>query len=148
MSKALRSRTIVLVEDNDDDIELTQHALAKAKLYSELVVARSGEEAVSLMHGPCGVASGTMALPALMLLDLKLPGIGGLDVLKTMRAVDATKRMPVVILTTSDDVTDVMDGYDLGVNSYIHKPMDSGDFNRVVDKLGLYWLTINTPAAS
>ncbi|OAN47861.1 response regulator [Magnetospirillum moscoviense] len=148
MNKPLRSRTIVLVEDNDDDIELTQHALSKANLYSDLVVARSGEEAVRLMHGPTGVASGSMALPALMLLDLKLPGIGGLDVLKKMREIDATRRMPVVILTTSDDETDVMEGYDLGANSYIHKPMDSADFNRVVDKLGLYWLTINVPAAS
>jgi two-component system response regulator len=139
------SRTILLVEDNDDDIELTQHALAKAKLVSDLVIAHSGEEALDLMHGADGVGIGR-DLPALMLLDLKLPGMGGLDVLRRIREMESTKRMPVVILTTSDDDRDVALGYDLGANSYIHKPMDYGDFSNVVDKLGLYWLTINTPS--
>jgi two-component system response regulator len=140
-----QSRTIVLVEDNEDDIELTQYALKKAGLVSDLVLARSGEEAIQLMHG--GERDG-MDLPALMLLDLKLPGIDGIEVLKRMRSNAVTRRMPVVILTTSDDEGDVLESYDLGVNSYIHKPMDYRQFSAVVDKLGLYWLTINQPPRS
>lgn len=140
-----QSRTIVLVEDNEDDIELTQYALQKAGLVSDLVLARSGEEAIQLMHG--GERDG-MDLPALMLLDLKLPGIDGIEVLKRMRANAVTRRMPVVVLTTSDDEGDVLESYDLGANSYIHKPMDYQQFSSVVDKLGLYWLTINQPPRS
>jgi two-component system response regulator len=85
-------------------------------------------------------------VPALLLLDLKLPGISGLDVLRKVRSVPSTRRMPVVILTTSDDEGDIANGYDLGANSYIRKPVEFGSFSRVVEQLGLYWLMINTPA--
>lgn len=133
--------TILLVEDNADDVELTMHAFKKSRMANEIVVARSGEEALDYMFSPR-----PHDLPALMLLDLKLPGIGGLDVLRKVREAETTRRMPVVILTTSDDERDILTGYNLGVNSYIRKPVDFGAFTEVVDQLGLYWLVVNTPA--
>lgn len=150
------AQKILLVEDNDDDIELTIHAFKKTRLENEIVVARDGETALNyLFHGeiPEGeqpdkgsgdVAGGT--LPALMLLDLQLPGISGLDVLRRVRTEAQTRRMPVVILTTSDDERDIIRGYDLGVNSYIRKPVDFATFTSLLDHLGLYWLGINVPA--
>jgi two-component system response regulator len=138
--------TILLVEDNADDVELTMHAFRKSRMANELVVARSGEAALDYMFATGDWAGREHDLPALMLLDLKLPGIGGLDVLRRVREREATKRMPVVILTTSDDESDIVSGYNLGVNSYIRKPVDFGDFTQVVDQLGLYWLVVNTPA--
>lgn len=139
-------QTILLVEDNADDVELTMHAFRKSRMANELVVARTGEEALDYMFGTGDWAGCEHDLPALMLLDLKLPGICGLDVLRRVREREATRRMPVVILTTSDDESDIVSGYDLGVNSYIRKPVDFGDFTQVVDQLGLYWLVVNTPA--
>lgn len=140
------AQTILLVEDNADDVELTMHAFRKSRMANELVVARTGEEALDYMFGTGDWAGCEHDLPALMLLDLKLPGICGLDVLRRVREREATRRMPVVILTTSDDESDIVSGYDLGVNSYIRKPVDFGDFTQVVDQLGLYWLVVNTPA--
>jgi len=140
------TQTILLVEDNADDVELTMHAFRKSRMANEFVVARTGEEALDYMFGTGDWAGREHDLPALMLLDLKLPGIGGLDVLRRVREREATKRMPVVILTTSDDEGDIVSGYNLGVNSYIRKPVDFGAFTQVVDQLGLYWLVVNTPA--
>ncbi|MGE5515647.1 MAG: response regulator [Bacteroidota bacterium] len=141
-----RGHTILLVEDNDDDVELTVHAFRKSQVDSHIVVAHDGEEALNYLFGPPPSDSEDRELPAVMLLDLKLPGISGLDVLRRVRGTDQTRRMPVVILTTSDDENDIIDGYNLGVNSYIQKPVDFRDFSGVVDQLGLYWLTVNTPS--
>lgn len=137
--------TILLVEDNDDDVELTVHAFRKSSVDSHIIVAHDGEEALDYLFGQ-PASDGEQVLPAVMLLDLKLPGISGLDVLRRVRSTDQTRRMPVVILTTSDDENDIIDGYNLGVNSYIQKPVDFRDFSGVVDQLGLYWLTVNTPS--
>lgn len=141
-----RGQTILLVEDNDDDVELTVHAFRKSKVDSHIVVAHDGEEALDYLFGQHCSDADEHELPAVMLLDLKLPGISGLDVLRRVRSTDQTRRMPVVILTTSDDENDIIDGYNLGVNSYIQKPVDFRDFSGVVDQLGLYWLTVNTPS--
>lgn len=138
-----RPQTILLVEDNADDVELTVHAFGKSPFASDIVVARNGEEALEYLF-PTG--NEAHDLPALLLLDLKLPGMSGLDVLRRVRGSEATRRLPVVILTTSDDEHDIINGYNLGVNSYIRKPVDFGTFSGVVDHLGLYWLRINTPA--
>jgi two-component system response regulator len=138
------SNKILLVEDNGDDVELTVHAFRKGRMAAEIVVVRDGEQALDYLLNEC--SGNEDGLPALVLLDLKLPGIGGLDVLRSIRANAETKRLPVVILTTSDDENDIVNGYNLGVNSYIRKPVDFATFTGVVDQLGLYWLTINTPA--
>lgn len=141
-----RGNTILLVEDNEDDVELTVRAFHKSQVDSKIVVAHDGEEALNYLFGHGRPAGNDHPLPAVMLLDLKLPGISGLDVLRKVRGNDQTRRMPVVILTTSDDENDIIDGYNLGVNSYIQKPVGFRDFSCVVDHLGLYWLTVNTPS--
>lgn len=141
-----RGQTILLVEDNDDDVELTVHAFRKSQLGSEIVVVHDGEEALDYLFRRKVEGGDEHELPAVMLLDLKLPGISGLDVLRRVRGADETRRMPVVILTTSDDENDIINGYNLGVNSYIQKPVDFQAFTGVVDQLGLYWLTVNTPS--
>lgn len=143
----MANQTIMLVEDNPDDVELTLLAFRRSRMANELLVAWNGEEALDYLF-----ATGTYAgrdpndPPALVLLDLKLPGMGGLDVLRRIRGNEATRRVPVVILTTSDDEADIISGYNLGVNSYIRKPVDFSSFVGVVDQLGLYWLVVNTPA--
>ncbi|HLO78580.1 MAG TPA: response regulator [Magnetospirillum sp.] len=139
-----RSQTILLVEDNQDDVELTVHAFRKSQMDNQIVVAHDGEEALDYLFRRTG--DDAHELPAVMLLDLKLPGISGLDVLRRVRDADTTRRMPVVILTTSDDESDIINGYNLGVNSYIQKPVDFKAFTGVVDQLGLYWLKVNLPA--
>lgn len=141
-----RGNTILLVEDNADDVELTVHAFRKSQVDSHIVVAHDGEEALDYLFGHGAPVDDEHPLPAVMLLDLKLPGISGLDVLRRVRGNEQTRRLPVVILTTSDDENDIVDGYNLGVNSYIQKPVDFRDFSGVVDQLGLYWLTVNTPS--
>ncbi|MGE5505037.1 MAG: response regulator [Actinomycetota bacterium] len=135
---------ILLVEDNGDDAELTVHAFRKSRMAAEIVVVHDGEEAVDYLFSD--KVRDEDGMPALVLLDLKLPGISGLDVLRRIRDHEDTRRLPVVILTTSDDETDIINGYNLGVNSYIRKPVDFHTFIGVVDQLGLYWLKINTPA--
>lgn len=135
---------ILLVEDNPDDVELTLRAFKKNDFRHDVVVARDGAEAVDYLF-----ATGQYSernpddVPALILLDLKLPKLNGLDVLRRIRDDETTKRIPVVILTTSDDDTDVINGYDLGVNSYIRKPVGFDIFMETVRQLGLYWLTMN-----
>jgi two-component system, response regulator len=135
---------ILLVEDNPDDVELTLRAFKKNDFQHEVVVVRDGAEAVDYLFatGPYAERSPT-EVPALILLDLKLPKLNGLDVLRRIRDGEMTKRVPVVILTTSDDDTDVISGYDLGVNSYIRKPVGFDVFMETVRQLGLYWLTMN-----
>jgi len=137
-------KLILLVEDNPDDEALTVRALRKNNISNEVVVARDGVEALDYLFGT-GVHAGrdTSDKPQVILLDLKLPKIDGLEVLRRLRADDRTKLLPVVILTSSKEEQDLVDGYSLGANSYIRKPVDFTQFTRAVGQLGLYWLLIN-----
>jgi two-component system, response regulator len=138
------SKVILLVEDNPSDIGLTQRALAKARIANEMIVAEDGKEALDYLWGT-GVHAGrdVSDLPAVILLDLNLPGVSGLEVLRQIRGDARTRRVPVVILTTSKEEQDVATGYDLGVNSYVRKPVDFNQFAAAVEQLGLYWLVLN-----
>jgi CheY-like chemotaxis protein len=137
---------ILLVEDNPSDVGLTQRALAKSHVANELIVAEDGQEALDYLFGAGAHAGRDVAeLPALVLLDLKLPRLDGLEVLRRIRADERTRRLPVVILTTSKEDRDVAASYDLGVNSYIRKPVDFDQFAQAIQQLGLYWLVLNEP---
>jgi two-component system response regulator len=140
------SRAILLVEDNPSDADLTRRAFEKSRIGNELVVSEDGQEALDYLWG-LGQYVGRDAadLPALMLLDLKLPRVPGLEVLRRVRADPSTRRLPVVILTTSKQEQDVASGYDLGVNSYIRKPVDFTQFAKAVEQIGFYWLVLNEP---
>jgi DNA-binding response OmpR family regulator len=135
---------ILLVEDNPDDEALARRALKKNGMDQGLVVARDGVEALDYLHGT-GSYEGrdTTEQPALVLLDLKLPRLNGLEVLKRLREDRRTRLLPVVLLTSSDDEKDRIDGYDLGANSYVRKPLDFGEFTEAVRQLGQYWLKTN-----
>jgi two-component system, response regulator len=143
----LRSKTILLVEDNPSDIGLTRRALEKSHIANELVVVEDGQEALDYLFGTA-LPAGSKAneLPALILLDLKLPKLDGLQVLRRIRTDERTSRLPVVILTTSNEEQDIAQSYDLGANSYIRKPVDFKQFVEAVQHLGLYWLVLNEPA--
>ncbi len=135
---------LLLVEDNEDDIELAMHAIRKTRLTSEVVVARDGDEALDYLFCRGRHAHRDPLLsPAVVWLDLQLPTIQGLDVLRALRARDDTKRIPVVVLTTSGEPSDIRDSYDLGVNSYICKPVDLDGFVTLVGQMGQYWLDLN-----
>jgi two-component system, response regulator len=137
-------KTILLVEDNADDEELTIRALKKNNVTNNLVVARDGVEALDFLFGTGAYAGrDTALLPGLMLLDLKLPKIDGLEVLRRIRAEERTRRMPVIMLTSSKDDQDVIKSYNLGANSYIRKPVDFHQFTEAVRQLGMYWLVLN-----
>ena len=140
------NKTILLVEDNPSDIELTRRALDRSRVANALVVAQDGQEALDYIFG-LGLYAGreASALPGVTLLDLHLPKVSGLDVLRAIRADPRTHRMPVVILTSSKEEEDVAAGYDLGVNSYIQKPVDFESFAEAIRTLGLYWLMLNEP---
>jgi CheY-like chemotaxis protein len=143
----MKSKIILLVEDNPSDVGLTQRALAKSHVANELVVAEDGQEALDYLFGAGAYAGREVTeLPALVLLDLKLPRVDGLEVLRQIRADDRTRRLPVVILTTSREEQDVAQSYDLGANSYIRKPVDFTQFAQAVEHLGLYWLVLNESA--
>jgi two-component system response regulator len=140
------TRRLLLVEDNPSDVELTRRALSRERIANEMVVAGDGQEALDYLLGTGGVVGpSTAALPALVLLDLKLPRVDGLAVLRAIRQNERTKRLPVVILTSSSEEQDVAASYDLGVNSYIRKPVDFLQFAEAVHTLGLYWLVMNEP---
>jgi len=143
-----QNKSILLVEDNASDIDLTRRALAKSRIANELIVAEDGQEALDYLWGT-GTFSGRDAsnLPALMLLDLKLPKIPGLEVLQRVRADPRTRRLPTVILTTSREEQDIAAGYDLGANSYVLKPVDFTQFEVAIEQLGLYWLLLNEPSS-
>ena len=132
-------KPILLVEDNPDDVDLTIRALKKSKIANEVVVAGDGEEALELLLGK------TRLVPAVILLDLKLPKIDGLEILRRIRADNRTRLLPVVILTSSNEESDLMQGYELGANSYMRKPVDFNHFMEAVQTLGLYWLILNEP---
>ncbi len=137
-------RPILLIEDNPSDIDLTRRALSKGRIANNLVVVEDGAEALDYLFGAGRFAGRNIAgLPALTLLDLKLPKIPGLEVLRRIRSDPRTRRMPVVILTSSREEQDVAAGYDLGVNSYILKPVDFKQFQTAIEQVGLYWLVIN-----
>ncbi|HEY8537080.1 MAG TPA: response regulator [Vicinamibacterales bacterium] len=142
----MNNRAILLVEDNPDDQELTRRALKNAKILNEIVVVQDGVEALDYLFGT-GKYEGrdTSILPQLVLLDLKLPKIDGLEVLKRLRADERTRLLPVVLLTSSREERDVMAGYSLGANSYVRKPVDFVQFQEAVRQLGLYWLLLNEP---
>lgn len=141
----MQDKVILLVEDNQDDETLTLRALSKSKIMNKIVVARDGAEALDYLFGT-GIHAGrdTGDQPQLILLDLKLPKIDGLEVLKRLRADARTALLPVTILTTSNEERDIVTSYQLGVNSYVRKPVDSDSFIEAVRQLGLYWLVLNT----
>lgn len=138
------NKVILLVEDNPDDVELTLRALSKNNITNEVVVVRDGVEALDYLFG-AGKHLGrdTSAVPAVILLDLKLPKVGGLEVLRRLRSDSRTKLVPVVILTSSKEQEDLVNGYSLGANSYVRKPVDFIQFTEAVRQLGLYWLLLN-----
>ena len=138
--------TILLIEDNPDDVELTLHAFQKNNMANEVVVATDGAEGLDYLFGT-GKYAGRDAdePPALILLDLQLPKIGGLEVLRKVREDERTKRVPVVIMTTSDEEEDIVNGYNGGANSYLRKPVDFGEFMNAVKQLEMYWMVLNTP---
>lgn len=140
-------RPILLVEDNPDDEALTLRAFSKNRISNPVVVARDGVEALDYLFGTGSQTAGNSAvLPAVILLDLKLPRIDGLEVLRRIRAHERTALLPVVILTTSREQIDIFEGYSLGANSYIRKPVDFEKFIQAIGQLGLYWLVLNEPA--
>lgn len=141
-------RPILLVEDNPDDEALTLRAFGKNKIPNPVVVARDGVEALDYLFGTGAHAGRDLSvMPAVVLLDLKLPRIDGLEVLRRIRAGEHTALLPVVVLTTSKEQQDISEAYHLGANSYIRKPVDFERFIQAVGQLGVYWLSLNEPAA-
>jgi two-component system, response regulator len=141
----MTEKSILLVEDNPDDEALTLHALETHKIGNQVEVARNGVEALDYLFRT-GPHEGTEAcLPTVVLLDLKLPKIDGLEVLRRIRADERTHLLPVVLLTSSDEDEDRLRGYALGANSYVRKPVDFDDFVQAAGQLGLYWLLLNRP---
>jgi CheY-like chemotaxis protein len=135
---------ILLVEDNPDDVELAVHALRREKLANDITVARDGEEALDFIFCRGSYAGRSFeSPPRVVLLDLKLPKVPGLDVLKAMKSDPRTKAIPVVIMTSSREERDLIEGYKLGVNAYVQKPIDFDQFRNLVKELGLFWLVIN-----
>ena len=142
-----KKNIILLVEDNDDDVELTRRAFDKSRIVNEMVVVRDGQEALEYLFVTGAYAGRDPAImPSVILLDLNLPKLSGLDVLSRIRAEERTRRLPVVILTTSKEEKDVIGGYDLGANSYVRKPVDFAEFADAARQLGLYWLLLNEPS--
>ena len=148
--RTLTRKTILLVEDNRDDEELTLRALRKSNIMNEVVVARDGEEALEYLFGKNDYnATEPEFLPAVVLLDLKLPKIGGIEVLREIRSHPRTRRLPVVVLTSSKEERDLDEVYDLGANSYLYKPVDFEKFLEAVGHMGMYWVLFNEiPALS
>jgi CheY-like chemotaxis protein len=140
----IRSGVILLVEDSSDDVELTLRAFEKSRIVSEIIVARDGEEALAYLHADGAYADRDPAvMPEVVLLDLKLPKVDGIEVLRRMRADERTRRVPVVVLTSSNEDSDVLATYDLGANSFVRKPVDFTQFLEVARQLGVYWLGTN-----
>ncbi|MEW6413892.1 MAG: response regulator [Pseudomonadota bacterium] len=142
----LSDKVILLVEDNPDDEALTLRALKKNNIHNDVVVARDGVEALDYLFGTGAYAGrDTRIQPQLILLDLKLPRIDGLEVLRQLRADPRTALQPVAILTTSNEERDILSSYQSGANSFIRKPVDFAQFMEAVRQLGLYWLVVNLP---
>ncbi|MEZ0324653.1 MAG: response regulator [Fimbriimonas sp.] len=135
---ATEPKTILLVEDNSDDEQLTLRAMRQSEVPNIIRVARDGAEALDHLYGP-----NATRLPDLILLDLKLPKVSGLEVLQKIRSEAKTRSLPVVVLTSSDEERDIIESYNIGANSYIRKPVDFDEFIDAVRQLGVYWLTLN-----
>lgn len=142
----MNDKVILLVEDNPDDAELTMRALKKHNITNNVVVATDGQEALDWLYcqGKHADRDATI-LPTVILLDLNLPKLNGLEVLEKVRADERTKLLPIIILTSSGEEEDRLNGYTLGCNSYVRKPVDFNEFTEAVRKLGLYWLLLNEP---
>ncbi len=142
----MQNKTILLVEDNPDDVKLTLRALEKSRVANEVVVAHDGVEALDYLFGTGRFAGrDTDMMPQVVLLDLKMPKLDGIEVLRKIRTEKKTRMLPVVILTTSNEDKDRTDSYNLSANSYIRKPVDFNQFAEAVKQLGLYWLVLNEP---
>jgi two-component system response regulator len=142
-----RNGTILLVEDNSDDEVLTLRALKKNQIVNEVVVVRDGVEALDFLFGTGSyLGRDTAVQPEVVLLDLKLPLIGGLEVLKRVRADERTRSLPIIVLTSSKEQEDVIASYANGANAYMHKPVEFGQFTEAVKTLVTFWLSLNEPA--
>ena len=141
-----RLRTILLVEDNLKDIELTLSALKMSKIANEIVVARDGDEALDYLYARGKFQSRALGLPAVVFLDLKMPKVDGLEVLRQMKSDDALKRIPVVMLTSSREEVDLVTSYELGVNAYVVKPVGFQQFIDSVGRAGMFWAVVNESA--
>jgi len=142
----MSAKTILLIDDNPSDIELTRRAFQKAHIVNQLVVAQDGQEALDFLLGTGAYKGRDITVqPMLTLLDLKLPKLPGLELLRKIRCNPLTRRLPVVVLTSSNEEQDLAASYDLGINSYIRKPVDFDQFAETVEHLGLYWLVLNQP---
>ena len=143
----IRARIILVVEDNPDDADLTLRAFEESKALNEIVVARDGEEALDYLFATGSFAGrDPRVMPEVVLLDLKLPKVDGLEVLRRIRADERTRRLAVVVLTSSKEEGDIIRSYDLGANSFVQKPVDFARFMDAARQLGLYWLVLNEPA--
>jgi len=138
-------KPILLVEDNPHDLELTLIALSKSQLANQVVICRDGAEALDYLLQRGDYADRTAGNPAVVLLDLKLPKVDGLEVLKTVRETHALRSMPVVMLTSSKEEQDLIRSYELGVNAYVVKPVDFTEFVRAIADLGIFWAVLNEP---
>lgn len=142
----MTGRVILLVEDNPDDVDLTIRALVKRNILNEVVIAHDGAEALDYLFGTGKYAGrDDRRLPTVVLLDLKLPKIDGLEVLRRIRADENTRLIPVVILTSSKEEQDLINGYSNGANSFVRKPVDFNQFADAIQNMGLYWLVLNEP---
>lgn len=142
----MTGRVILLVEDNPDDVDLTIRALGKRNILNEVVIAHDGAEALDYLFGTGKYAGrDDRRLPTVVLLDLKLPKIDGLEVLRRIRADEKTRLIPVVILTSSKEEQDLINGYSNGANSFVRKPVDFNQFADAIQNMGLYWLVLNEP---
>jgi CheY-like chemotaxis protein len=138
-------KPILLVEDNPNDLELTLIALSKSQLANQVIVVRDGAEALDYLHRRGDYAERPAGNPAVVLLDLKLPKVDGLEVLKDIRETDVTRAVPVVMLTSSKEEQDLVRSYELGVNAYVVKPVDFTEFVRAIADLGIFWAVLNEP---
>lgn len=138
------SKLILLIEDNEDDQRLTLRALRRNNIMNEVVVACDGQEAVDYLFGTGSFAGRDLSqMPAVVVLDLNLPGLSGLEVLKRIRNTAETRRIPVVVLTSSEDENQIEEAYAQGANSYVQKPNDPSDFSEMVLQMAMYWLLLN-----
>jgi len=139
----MSKQTILLVEDNQDDVDLTLRVLKNHHIANEVIVALDGAAALELLFGESSVFS--QQLPSVVVLDLNMPKVGGLEVLRHIRSEPRTRELPVVVLTTSNEERDIVESYKLGANSYVRKPVEFEAFEQAIQHLGLYWLILNVP---